>query len=56
MAAGAIDARAVAVLARRAERPAPERLTDLAPRLQAVAPPEPGLAAYDTLLDRGVGR
>jgi transposase len=51
--AGAIDGRAVAVLARRAdgarsEPPAP--LTDLAPRLAAHARPAPDLADYDQLL------
>jgi Mu transposase-like protein len=56
LAAGAIDARAVAVLARRAERPNPEPLTGLQPRLAAVARPEPALAGYDTLLDREASR
>ncbi len=49
--AGAIDGRAVAVLARRADRAntaAP--LTDLAPRLAAHARPAPDLADYDQLL------
>jgi hypothetical protein len=51
--AGAIDGRAVAVLARRAdsartEPPAP--LTDLAPRLTAHERPAPDLADYDQLL------
>jgi hypothetical protein len=53
LAAGAIDGRAVAVLARRAdssrtEPPAP--LSDLAPRLAAHARPTPDLADYDQLL------
>jgi transposase len=53
LAAGAIDGRAVAVLARRAdsirlEPPAP--LTDLAPRLAAHERPAPDLADYDQLL------
>jgi hypothetical protein len=48
--AGALDARAVAVLARRAERPAAAPLTGLAPALEAVARPEPALASYDACL------
>jgi transposase len=51
--AGAIDGRAVAVLARRAEtiRPAlPAPLTDLEPRLAAHERPAPDLADYDQLL------
>jgi transposase len=51
--AGAIDGRAVAVLARRADSSrveAPERLTDLAPRLAAHERPAPDLADYDQLL------
>jgi transposase len=52
LAAGAIDGRAVAVLARRADttHAAPAPLTDLAPRLAAHARPTPDLAAYDQLL------
>ncbi len=52
LAAGALDARAVAVLARRAERAAPEPLSGLAPRLEAIAPSEPALDDYDALLER----
>jgi transposase len=52
LAAGALDARAVAVLARRAERPDPGPLTGLGPRLDAVARPEPALVGYDALLKR----
>jgi transposase len=51
--AGAIDGRAVAVLARRAEtiRPTlPAPLTDLEPRLAAHERPAPDLADYDQLL------
>ena len=51
--AGAIDGRAVAVLARRADSARPEPpapLTDLAPRLSAHARPAPDLADYDQLL------
>jgi len=52
LAAGAIDGRAVAVLARRAEtRPAvPAPLTGLQPRLVAHERPAPDLADYDQLL------
>jgi hypothetical protein len=53
LAAGAIDGRAVAVLARRVETthapPAP--LAGLAPRLQAHQRPAPDLADYDQLLE-----
>jgi hypothetical protein len=48
--AGAIDGRAVALLARRAhgaERPAPAPLTGLEPRLEAITRPLPDLTAYD---------
>jgi transposase len=51
--AGAIDGRAVAVLARRAEsigRAAPAPLTGLDPRLQAHERPAPDLADYDQLI------
>ena len=52
LAAGAIDGRAVAVLARRAQsRPAaPAPLSDLEPRLAAHERPAPDLADYDQLL------
>jgi transposase len=53
LAAGAVDARAVAVLARRAERPAPEPLTGLDARLAALARPAPALDDYDRLLEGG---
>jgi Mu transposase, C-terminal domain len=56
LAAGAIDGRAVQVLARRAERAAPGRLTDLDARLQAPERPAPDLAGYDQLLARETGR
>ncbi len=55
LAAGAFDGRAVAVLARRAERPGAGRIEDLAPRLAALGGEEPSLAAYDVLLERGGG-
>jgi transposase len=51
--AGAIDGRAVAVLARRADGAAtapPAPLTDIAPRLAAHARPAPDLTDYDRLL------
>jgi transposase len=51
--AGAIDGRAVAVLARRAQRttpPAPAPLTGLEPRLAAHERPAPDLTDYDQLL------
>jgi hypothetical protein len=50
--AGAIDGRAVALLARRAhstERAAPDPLTGLEPRLEAITRPMPDLTAYDQL-------
>lgn len=52
LAAGAIDGRAVAVLARRAEttHALPVALTDLEPRLAAHERPTPDLADYDQLL------
>jgi hypothetical protein len=52
--AGAIDGRAVAVLARRAPSTAPSApapLTGLQPRLRAHARPAPDLADYDQLLE-----
>ncbi|MCA1678636.1 MAG: IS21 family transposase, partial [Actinobacteria bacterium] len=48
--AGAYDGRAVAVLADRAERPAPAPLEGLDGRLQATERPAPDLQAYDQLL------
>jgi transposase len=50
LAAGAHDGRAVQVLARRAERTQPDRLTGLDDRLQDAERPEPDLAGYDQLL------
>jgi len=50
LAAGAHDGRAVAVLARRAERAEPAPLSDLEPRLAAHARPAPGLTDYDQLM------
>ena len=51
LAAGAHDGRAVAVLARRAERPEPAPLEGLDERLSASARPEPDLRDYDRLLE-----
>jgi transposase len=56
LAAGAHDGRAVAVLLTRTERPAPESLTGLAPRLAAADRPVPDLAGYDQLLEREAAR
>ena len=57
LAAGAHDGRAVAVLARRAERPrSPRPLTDLDARLAAIDRPAPDLADYDQLLEHGAPR
>ena len=51
LAAGAIDGRAVAVLARRAESgPVPVQLTNLEPRLASHQRPAPDLTDYDQLL------
>ncbi len=57
--AGAIDAGAVALLARRAqstERAASGPLTDLAPRLEAHHRPLPDLGEYDQLRGQEAGR
>jgi transposase len=53
LAAGAHDGRAVAVLARRAERPQPPVLTGLEGRLAQTARPVPDLSGYDQLLGKG---
>ena len=53
LAAGALDGRAVALLARRSERPAQLPLFELPERLQASERPAPTLGDYDTLLSRG---
>jgi hypothetical protein len=50
LAAGALDGRAVAVLARRAERPEPQPLGGLGERLAKTASAPPNLADYDQLL------
>jgi hypothetical protein len=49
--AGAHDGRAVAVLARRADRRDPPPLTGLDERLAATARPAPGLSGYNELLE-----
>ena len=51
--AGAIDGRAVAVLARREERAAAEPLAGLPAALARTARPEPSLADYDALIGGG---
>jgi transposase len=56
LAAGAFDGRAVALLARRRERPRPARLEGLSPRLAALAGAQPELSGYDELLESGVRR
>jgi len=54
LAAGAIDGRAVAVLARRAHATGQRApLTELDPRLAVHTRPEPGLAEYDELIGGG---
>jgi len=54
LAAGAHDGRAVALLARRSERPAQQPLFELPERLRDLERPEPTLADYDALLSQGV--
>jgi transposase len=56
LAAGALDGRAVQVLARRAERQTPELLTGLDTRLQNGERPVPDLTDYDQLLGRESAR
>jgi transposase len=53
LAAGAIDGRAVAVLARRTSPTAPARLDGLEARLTAHDRPEPDLTGYDELIGGG---
>jgi len=53
LAAGAHDGRAVALLARRSERPAQQPLFELPQRLRGLERPQPTLADYDALLSRG---
>src|SRR6266508_1864744 len=56
LAAGAHDGWAVALLARRNERPAQPPLFELPERLRDLERPEPTLGAYDQLLSRGGSR
>ena len=49
LAAGALDGRAVALLARRQERSSPPPLRELPERLRALARAEPSIAEYDEL-------
>lgn len=56
LAAGAHDGRAVALLARRQDRPEPERLQELPERLVCHDRPPPGIADYDQLLGREARR
>jgi hypothetical protein len=53
LAAGAHDGRAVALLARRSERPAQLPLLELPERLRDLERPQPALGEYDALLSRG---
>lgn len=53
LAAGAYDGRAVALLARRSERPAQLPLFELPEQLKATARPQPTLGEYDAFLSRG---
>jgi len=56
LAAGALDGRAVQVLARRAERSLPRPLTGLDDRLLTAERSTPDLAGYDQLLEREAAR
>jgi hypothetical protein len=56
LAAGAHDGRAVAVLARRSERPAQPPLFELPQHLRDLERPQPTLGDYDALLSPGVRR
>jgi len=56
LAASAHDGRAVALLARRSERPAQLPLFELPERLKATARPQPTLGEYDQLLQQGGAR
>jgi hypothetical protein len=53
LAAGAHDGRAVALLARRSERPAQLPLFELPEHLRGLERPQPTLGDYDALLQRG---
>jgi transposase len=54
--AGAHDGRAVGLLARRSDRPAPAAITGLPDHLEAIERPQPTLGDYDRLLSSGAGR
>ena len=56
LAAGAHDGRAVALLARRSERPSQLPLFELPGRLRASNRPAPTLGEYDAYLGRGGSR
>jgi hypothetical protein len=56
LAAGAIDGRAVSVLAARVERPPAAVIDDLPDRLAGLGSPEPTLDQYDQLLQIGAAR
>lgn len=56
LAAGAHDGRAVALLARKSERPAQLPLFELAEHLRSRERPQPTLGEYDSLLSRGGAR
>jgi len=56
LAAAAHDGRAVALLARRSQRPTQQPLFELPQRLRDLERPAPTLADYDTLLSRGGSR
>jgi len=56
LAAGAHDGRAVALLARRSERPPQPPSFELPERLQASERPVPALGEYDAFLSRGAAR
>jgi transposase len=54
--AGAHDGRAVGLLARRTDRPAPAAIDGLPDHLAAIERPQPTLGDYDRLLSSGAGR
>ena len=56
LAAGAHDGRAVAILARRTDRPARTAIDGLPAHLQAIERPQPTLTDYDQLLTQAVKR
>lgn len=56
LAAGAHDGRAVALLARRTQRPPAQALAGLPESLARLDRPAPTLGDYDQLLERGAAR